>query len=363
MPIHAEHKMLLRLLRFALGNEEPSKESLDMLDSDVDWHQLIRTATLGGVGSLAFDGYVKSGLKESSECPLNSREMRKLRLAWMGMEIPQRENYEHQLKVLRKLLAFYQHHGIEVDVLKGYPLSLCYPKPELRTAADIDIYCEKDYELSNKLIEKTGITVDYSQHKHSVFIIDGVTIENHHSFLNVHGHRSSRQLEEILRTKGISSPSAMLLYLLRHSAENFTASQCRIRQVIDCGLYIKKYHDDIDWQWFDEKVRLVGMKEYADIVMTICVDYLGMPASLFPERNVDEKLLQRSLRDILMPEFDEEHPANIISELIYKLRRWISNSWKHRMVYANESMMNTFLTQLWSHILKPSSLTYGMKEG
>ena len=351
---------LLMLLRYALGNEE---KTLSAIPGNVDWDMLIRTATTGGVASLAFDGYVRSGLNDMPDCPLNSREMRKLRLAWMGLEIPQHKNYEHQLKVLRKLQAFFRHHGIEPLVLKGYPLSLCYPRPELRTASDIDIYCAEDYEHSNKLIEKTGVNVDYSQHKHSVFVIDGVTVENHHCFLNVHGHRSSRLLEEKLQERGISSPSATLLYLLRHSAENFTASQGRIRQVIDCGLYARKYSADIDWQWLNDAATLVGMKQYVDIVFAICVRYLGFSASLFPECEVDAALLSRSLNDILCPEFNDEHPANIMAELVYKMRRWRSNMWKHRIVYANENLMTTFLTQAWSHVLKPSSIVYGMSEG
>ena len=362
MLIHAEHKMLLRLLRLALDNAELSEESIEMLDA-AGWHQLICTATMGGVASLAFDGYVKSGLNDSPDCPLNSKKMRKLRLSWMGLEIPQRKNYERQLKVLRKLQTFFHRHGIEMQVLKGYPLSLCYPKPELRTASDIDIYCAEDYERSNKLIEKTGVTVDYSQHKHSVFTIEGVPVENHYHFLNVHGHRSSRQLEKLLHEKGISSPSATLLYLLRHSAENFTASQGRIRQVIDCGLYARKYNADIDWQWLCDTATLVGMKQYVDIVFAICVRYMGFSASLFPECEVDSELLNRSLNDILCPEFNDEHPANIMAELIYKMRRWRSNMWKHRIVYANENLMTTFLTQAWSHVLKPSSIVYGMSEG
>ena len=91
--------------------------------------------------------------------------------------------------------------------------------------------------------------------------------------------------------------------------------------------------------------------------------YLGFSASLFPECELDLELLNRSLHDILCPEFNDEHPANIMAELIYKMRRWRSNMWKHRIVYANENLMTTFLTQAWSHVLKPSSIVYGMIEG
>ena len=348
---------LLCLISHAIGCPKPLPDDI----YDVDWDKVIRDAARNGVAQLAFSGYVKSGLNNDPDCKLNSREMRRLKLTWMGLEIPQRKKYQQQLAVLRKLTKFYEKHGIEVQVLKGYPLSLCYPDPELRTASDIDIYCGKDYKRSNELIEQTGIKIDYSEHKHSTFMIDGLPIENHHSFLNVHGHKSSAEIERELEEHLPWDEAHTLLYLLRHSAENFTASQATLRQVIDCGLYASKHRSKIDWQWLTDIMERTGMRAYFDVVSAICVENLGFDISLFPEYCIAPDMLQRSLNDIITPEFSDEHPANIFSEMCYKLRRWRSNTWKHRIVYANETLAGTFLTQLWSHLLKPSSIAFGMK--
>lgn len=350
------HNTLLCLISHVIGCPQPLPDDID----EVDWDKLIKIAARNGVPQLAFSGYVKSGLNDDTNYKLNSREMRRLKLTWMGLEIPQRKKYQQQLAVLRKLTKFYEKHGIEMQVLKGYPLSLCYPDPELRTASDIDIYCGKDYKRSNELIEQTGVKIDYSEHKHSTFIIDGVTIENHHSFLNVHAHPSSKLIEAWVE-QDLEYHTGMLLYLIRHSAENFTASQATLRQVLDCGLYARKYKDFIDTGLLMESAEKAGMIGYTDTVTFICTEYLGLDENLFPPINTDREVLCRAMADIIEPEFNEEHPSNIFSEIWYKLRRWRSNIWKHHMVYDTESLVGSFLTQTWSHILKPSSIIYGMK--
>ena len=351
------HNALLCLISHAIGCPQPLPDDID----EVDWDKLIKIAARNGVAQLAFSGYVKSGLNDDPNGKLNSREMRRLKLTWMGLEITQRKKYQQQLAVLRKLTKFYEKHGIKVQVLKGYHLSLCYPDPELRTASDIDIYCGKDYKRSNELIEQTGVKIDYSEHKHSTFIIDGVAIENHHSLLNVHAHPSSKLIEKWVK-QDLEFHTGMLLYLIRHSAENFTASQATLRQVLDCGLYAHKYKDFIDMGLLLESAEKVGMLGYLDVIIFICTHYLGLDEELFAhESHTDSETLHRAMADILEPEFNEEHPSNIFSEIWYKLRRWRSNIWKHHMVYDTESLAGTFLTQTWSHLLKPSSIAFGMK--
>ncbi len=356
MKLTLTQNTLLCLVSHAVGFSKPLPDEI----YETDWDMLIRTAVRNGVAPLAFTGYVKSGLNDDHNCKLNGKDLRRLKLTWMGLEIPQRKNYRHQLKVLQKITTFYENHGIKVHVIKGYPLSLCYPDPELRTSSDIDIYCGKDYKRSNELMEQKGVKVDYSEHKHSTFSINGIAIENHHSFLNVHAHPSSRLVEQWIEDN-LDSHTAMLLYLIRHSAENFTASQATLRQVLDCGLYAQRYQDFIDCGILMESAEEAGMIGYMDTVTFICTEYLGFSDSLFPPLNTERETLIRAAADIIEPEFNEEHPSSISAEIRYKLRRWNKNRWKHDMVYANESLIGSFISQMWSHLLKPSTILYGLK--
>jgi hypothetical protein len=60
---------------------------------------------------------------------------------------------------------------------------------------------------------------------------------------------------------------------------------------------------------------------------------------------------------ILSPEFSEPKPhSGTLRIVAYKFRRWWANRWKHRIVYR-EGLIKSFITQVYSHIIKPKSIT------
>ena len=190
-------------------------------------------------------------------------------------------------------------------------------------------------------------------------------VENHYEFLNSVAHRSTAEIEGILekeiqsgcsedkQIKNLYYPSTKFnsLYLLRHSAEHFASVEISLRQVLDWGFFVQS--NSVDWEWLLKQLDVVGMKTYLAVLNSICVNYLGFKASLFPELDVDNSLVDRSILDILHPEVEKESYRNPVKELLYRFNRWYSNRWKHDMVYK-ESAWQSFLTQVWSHILKPS---------
>ena len=84
----------------------------------------------------------------------------------------------------------------------------------------------------------------------------------------------------------------------------------------------------------------------------------GLDAALIPPFERDIKLEKRVLNDILHPEFSEKFPEKGFVQIIrFKFRRWMANRWKHRIVYR-EGIIGTFFRQVYSHLLKPKSITY-----
>ena len=94
------------------------------------------------------------------------------------------------------------------------------------------------------------------------------------------------------------------------------------------------------------------MKTYFAVLNAICTNYLGFQSSLFPNIEVDKALVKRSIHDILQPEVKMERNRNYVKEVIFRFRRWYANRWKHDMVYK-ENALQSFITQMWGHILKP----------
>ena len=45
----------------------------------------------------------------------------------------------------------------------------------------------------------------------------------------------------------------------------------------------------------------------------------------------------------------------ILTLCFFKYRRWKANQWKHKLCF-NESMFSAFLSGIWNHLMKPSSI-------
>lgn len=289
-----------------------------------------------------------------------------LLMEWYGKVKLHEYFYKQHKEALEHLAQFYSREGVRMLLLKGYGLSLFWPTPEHRPVGDIDCYNFGQQKHADKRIsEEYGITIDNSHHKHSVFKFEDTMVENHYSFLNVHGHRSTAEIERILEgevkegctedreLKNVWYPSVRFnsLYLLRHSAEHFASVDINLRQVLDWGFFVRA--NKMDWDWLLCRLEQMGMRRYLAVLNAICVRHLGFDASLFPVLEIDERLVERCLNDILSPEFQKERHRNALAEIAYRFKRWNANRWKHDMVYK-ESIWQSFCSQVWSHVLKPS---------
>ena len=341
---------VLTLIRIAVSGKTEN------LQKKIDWAEVIEKASIQGVLGLCFDAI---DLLSNEHRPDINNLMK-----WLGQVNYMETCYEEHKKAIINLARFYDKQGIKMMLLKGYGLSLYWPKSNHRPVGDIDSYNFGLHSFADKMIsDKLNIKIDNSHHKHSVFSFMGVTVENHYSFLNTHGHRSTADIDKILfeEINEIADPDILnlyypsvkfnSLYLLRHSAEHFASVDLNLRQVLDWGFFVQK--NNIDWNWLLSVLGKVGMKDYFAVLNAICIKHLGFDSSLFPALDINNALVDRSLNDILKPEVEREHHSNLISEVGFRFKRWWKNSWKHDMVYR-ESKWQSLLTQVWSHILKPS---------
>lgn len=126
-----------------------------------------------------------------------SRESsRPLRLQWAVTTEQVAQCYDYQKGVIGRLARFDAQHNIPMMLLKGYGLSLNYPVPQHRPCGDIDIWLYGRQEEADDLLRREkGIAIDEDKHHHTVFHVDGVMVENHYDFLNIHAHRSNCAIE------------------------------------------------------------------------------------------------------------------------------------------------------------------------
>jgi hypothetical protein len=256
-------------------------------------------------------------------------------------------------------------------VLKGYACSLDWPKPEHRPCGDIDIWLfGKQKEADSLLAKEKGIKLDASHHHHTVFDWHGFTVENHYDFVNVHAHKSSAELEKVFKELGeddshsvevlgekvyFPSPNLHALFLIRHMISHFAAAEISLRQVLDWGFFAEKHKDEVDWNWLLGVLDKYHMRDFFNLINAICVEDLGFRADIFPTVQFFPELKERVLEDILDPAYSTAEPERFFPRIAYKYRRWQGNAWKQKLCYS-ESRWESFWTELWAHVLKPSSI-------
>uniref|UniRef100_UPI004056F8E1 nucleotidyltransferase domain-containing protein n=1 Tax=Alistipes sp. TaxID=1872444 RepID=UPI004056F8E1 len=371
MPREELSTTLLALLRAALS-PKGGEESL-VIPSTKDWPELYRLASQQGVLAMAWEG-VEHLLREQGE-ERNEAELpdRRLRLQW-GLNVANIETrYAKQRELISRLATFYKGHGIRLMLLKGYGLSLLYPTPSHRECGDIDIWLYGEQRRADKLLtQEKGIKIDEDKHHHTTFILGGVMVENHYDFLNVHAHRSNREIEAELQricseeegrkieVNGaevwLPSPNFNALFLLRHAAAHFAAAEISLRHVVDWAMLLREDAPKIDWRWLDRLCREQNMHRFFYALTALSIDHLGLSAEGLPPIERERRLEEEILAEILHPRFEEKMPERgLARRLWYRYRRWWANRWKHRLVYR-EGLFATFLQQIISHLMKPKSL-------
>lgn len=353
-------KVLIDIVCYGLGNSNSFT-----VPNQKDWNQVMTLAVLHGVDAIAFDGIQRC---HKNNFPLNIDIDTKLE--WIGNLHLQEAGYNVQEEAISSLARFYQQHDVKMMVLKGWGLSLNYPIPSHRTCTDLDIYLFGNQKKADKAIERElGIEVDHSVHTHTVFSYKGVSVENHYNFLNIHSHRSTKQLERTLKEMAQKAklvkikdgtdvwlPSADFnaLFVLRHMAAEFAANGMILRQVLDWGLFIKNYHQEVDWDMILPIIKDLNMNQYLDAVSYICYTYLGFDKNLFVGFG-DDNYGERVFADLFNPENYKPKKSGLFAYPYNRLVKWWHNRWKHQIVYS-DSLLSTFFYQVHAHLMKPATL-------
>lgn len=147
----------------------------------------------------------------------------------------------------------------------------------------------------------------------------------------------------------------MPLFLLRHTGEHFASNEITLRHILDVGLFFKRYHLDIDWNFVSHVYEDERMQTFFNGIATICVEYVGIAPECFVSDGrhhtyvKDLPLAERILSDVFA---EKEHlPMSTtgihtawqkMSYVIGKTRRWWRTRWKYKLVY-NESLAESFL--------------------
>ena len=363
-----DSKILVVLTRVGLGGEGVWPKEIEV----ADWNAVIKLAAAQGVLAICWDGL--QALIKQQQIPAELQPSRDILLRWAANIDSIERAYAKQKSALRKLATFYSRNGFEMMLMKGYGLSLSYPTPEHRPCGDIDIWLYGRQQEADELLHKMhGVTINEDKHHHTTFNVNGILVENHYDFINVHSHASNIELEyelkllasdpkrEKIEIDGVQitlpAPDFNALFLLKHMAAHFAAIEIGFRHICDWAVFVRAYGDKVDWDLLKTTATQFNMHRFLGAVNRLCVDRLGIDESMCGGFvGEDRALAERILNDILAPEFGEQQPkGNPVKVVWFKWRRWWANRWKHRLVYR-DSLGATFVHQVIAHLRKPKSI-------
>ena len=384
------HKVLLKLLRIALGNEglspnpspDPSTgsgtgEGSFALPAAVDWKEVIDMSFEQGVAAIAVDGLQRiydsqepsAKSQEDGVSPQNSLssqlsalssldavENEDLKYEWFGEVMNSEQDYAAYSETLEEFALLCNGQEIVPMVLKGYGLSLNWPTASHRPCGDIDVYLGECCEFVNQMMEnRFSVAVDRTSPHHSTFHFREQLFENHATILSVNACKANSGLEKTLKQLAeegleykvgrakVKLPTSRFnsLHVLRHLGGDWATDGASLRQVIDWATFVSASADGrnglepIDWGFVQKVSREVKMIGFLDVLNGICVEYLGYPREMFPVTDVDAALRDRVMDDILVPECRNRIPerSHRLAYMWGKFYRHIRSQWKRRMVF------------------------------
>lgn len=331
------------LLRSALTGE-PAE-----VPAGTDWQRIFQLLQQNHVAALASEAF--------GHLPQEQKPPRNVLIPWLSEREKAAAWYRHQLGVQQEIEALMQQHGIETLVLKGTRLARLYPQAELREFSDLDLYFYSRHHEADQLAAKhLGVQVNNDSHHHTKYDYRGVTIESHYDFLNVHTPPSNRSCEQLLKRMA-PTPTFEVLFFLRHAAGHFAASRITLRDLVDWHLLSSAHRSDADWDVVAKAAKDSGMEGFVGVLNAIAALRFGNENPL--PRSTDAALIERVERDTVYGSL-EEHKEENLGRLLWKLRRYRANRWKHRLAYSHDPAWRLFMASLTAHAAKPRSILHKM---
>ena len=295
------------------------------------WWRLFRLMQQNHVAALCFDAVSKAGAPRDVLMP------------WLSEREKAIEWHRYQRQVQREIVDAMQKRGIETLVLKGTHTARYYPQPELREFGDLDLYFYDKHEEADRVArEVLRVSVSNDSHHHSKYNYRGVTVESHYDFLNTHYPPSNRRYEKMLKEQ-VGTATFDVLFLLRHMAVHFAASRITLRDLVDWTLICHALQNQIDWDLVRRTASDYGM-----------VPFLTALNAIAEGQDVDNRIVKNMVYGDI-----QDHNAENVGRLLWKLHRWRTNDWKRRMVFC-DSEPSLLLASLTSHAEKPHSILHKM---
>ncbi len=248
----------------------------------LDWEALYRFAAFHKLANMACDGLGADqmpGTIPPQARALFQKAHRKA-LAWAAV----------QWLGLEEILAVFEQNGIDYLPVKGPAMQALYPRPEMRTMADLDLLMKPEQmERAGSLLKMLGYTPRHVGGNHDVY--------QKKPLLNVELHRALAQAdapwsaylnaawERAERIPGKQhgyrlSIEDTYLYLLMHMVKHYDLGGTGVRSFLDYYLYDQRYRKQMNEEYIQKWLERFQLETFEAQTHALAEHWFGQDSAV-----------------------------------------------------------------------------------
>lgn len=295
-------KQYLEFIRYVIGSIPSVPESAE----GMDWANFYRFCIRQSIAGLVFDGVERSGMK----LPRN------VLFEWLGVM----ENIKNSNQLVNRrclqICHFWEERGYRSCILKGQANALMYPRPELRSPGDIDVWVKGDTVEIIKLAQKEAPEGHYSLHHVTMPVFNETSVEVHYRPIFLDNRLLDRKLKkyvDMIKERQFSHRVALgdcggqigcltddfnVVYQLLHMWHHFFSTRNNLKQLVDYYFLLKRGLTEEHREQAVELIESLGVTKYARGIMWVMHETLGMEERhllMAPDEKIGKVVLNETL--------------------------------------------------------------------
>lgn len=237
---------------------------------DIDWHEIKRLAEIHSLGGLVGVVVNRSNIKMPIEC-YEYFDYMVFDCARNGIMWEKRYN---------EVTSALSSVNIPHIIVKGYILRNIYPEKDMRTMGDLDFVVHKeDMERARDALLASGYTLESVFKGEWCYKKDNMLVELHPGlmdadvgFIDYEGYMS-KIFDNTKVIKGCTyelTDEFHFIYMTMHIMKHFYSDGAGIRMMLDMALFIKRYKQNLDWNYINRELKNLKMDVFFDNIQALC---------------------------------------------------------------------------------------------
>ena len=314
----AQENIFFALIRSELSQQKLTEQEKKLLFSQIskhDWENLMKLSAKHMMAPLLFESMQNNQI-DCSEMVGHYFQQSAFHTSMC---------YYRFVSLTAELFELFGQEKITCYLLKGASLSVWYPKEEIRSFGDIDIYVpdRKQFERACQILEKNGHQKreDLSDYHVSYDYRGGSAqceVEMHWKLATAFEPEFDRRLQQVytdglkeqmityVYPLGIKVPvlpdTLNAVYLLQHMFQHFMAAGFGVKLFCDWTAFWNREKKNVDESCFLEAVKSLHLEGFLYAVTGVCQKYFGLRrerCTWYREEKVSDELIDELLLDVL----------------------------------------------------------------